>query len=856
MPKKLTLGAAGLQIAPSPLSAAPRSGALVANNVLVNRAGLYTPRFGWRQVQRLPAGRQAEAMVVTPSDVPHVLLDNGDVFSWFGTGLGDTTASGSALPPQQSGASAQAPRAGMTLVRDEAVYTTARGLLRTDSGNPAVVLGAPRPLDAVDLSESATAPAWLAADASVAYRFVLGRREPWGQLVLSAPSNRVTLTCGAAAKSVQVSVRIPVEARGGDYFLQVYRSAQTPAGVSPSDDMGQVYEVTIAAGQADVTFTDICPDDSRGANLYTNPRQEGILQANTPPPRARLLATFRNCLFAAGVDYLHRHAYTLLGNLAAGDTVTVYGTVTTVFTAIAAGGTPANDQQFAVGGTGSPAVDVEITVRNLARAINRTCHPTGASAQAGPKLQAYVLAEGEDGLSRLVLERTRHDYDLFWIQSSAASKFSPQPGVVSTGETVLNRVHFSKPQQHGAWPATNYLDVGDASYPIDAWGVAGDSLFLFKTDGLYRLTGDGPDTFRVECLDPSLRLVSWRTLASLGNALYGATVRGFVRVTEAGVEDLDSPVDVGYLRLGDGGRSVCDPRRGLYMVYQELPDNDDPAVFTPLTWVYNVDSDTWTNSQVRIGVGAHGPWGTAYNCENGRLFGSDQDVRWPHVDSAVYKVTAVSAPRGLTLESAGSGRVPVGSYLAYYDNAGAISSLGRVAAASGTSLTLESDEPSLSVMLNQDITFLVRPRCAVRWVPQDGGDPTTLKTWGELKLVFSDSYVDGGWFGSATLGSEFGTPLASDGSGSIPAGRYTNLAETVNGLRSVVLGFYRGVFTPGEVGLQAVAAQGHSPYVYRTVVPATQRQSSRMTVAASWDGSAALAGLSLEYDDPTERVSR
>ena len=54
-------------------------------------------------------------------------------------------------------------------------------------------------------------------------------------------------------------------------------------------------------------------DDELGAEIYTSALQESISQANDPPPVARELALFSDCMFYANLTTRHRRALTMLG---------------------------------------------------------------------------------------------------------------------------------------------------------------------------------------------------------------------------------------------------------------------------------------------------------------------------------------------------------------------------------------------------------------------------------------------------------------------------------------------------------------------------------------------------------------
>lgn len=73
--------------------------------------------------------------------------------------------------------------------------------------------------------------------------------------------------------------------------------------LDPGDEEGLVYEnnpTSTDLNNGYVSTTDVTPDSFRGANLYTNANSgEGILQANTPPPFAKDITSFKSYTFYA-----------------------------------------------------------------------------------------------------------------------------------------------------------------------------------------------------------------------------------------------------------------------------------------------------------------------------------------------------------------------------------------------------------------------------------------------------------------------------------------------------------------------------------------------------------------------------
>jgi hypothetical protein len=109
------------------------------------------------------------------------------------------------------------------------------------------------------------------------------------------------------AKTARLTFTIPSEILSTEYIFQVYRSPQTTDVTTlPEPRYKQVEEGNITSGQVSAGFVDVFDelDDaliSGNAELYTNPTQEGELQANARPPRAEDVALFKGYVFYANI---------------------------------------------------------------------------------------------------------------------------------------------------------------------------------------------------------------------------------------------------------------------------------------------------------------------------------------------------------------------------------------------------------------------------------------------------------------------------------------------------------------------------------------------------------------------------
>jgi hypothetical protein len=117
----------------------------------------------------------------------------------------------------------------------------------------------------------------------------------------------------------------------------------------------------------------------------------------------------------------------------------------------------------------------------------------------------------------------------------------------SSNEEQPHRIYYSKYQQPESVPIANYIDIGATDKTILRIFPLRDSLFVFKEDGLYRLSGETAP-FTVALFDSSCILFAPDSLSVANNQLYGWTTQGVCTITEAGVNVISRPIDTEILK--------------------------------------------------------------------------------------------------------------------------------------------------------------------------------------------------------------------------------------------------------------------------------------------------------------------
>ncbi|MDX2014201.1 MAG: hypothetical protein SFW67_28640, partial [Myxococcaceae bacterium] len=127
---------------------------------------------------------------------------------------------------------------------------------------------------------------------------------------------------------------------------------------------------------------------------------------------------------------------------------------------------------------------------------------------------------------------------------SAATTVVFAGGVLTeaTNETILNRIAYSKPNEFEAFPATQYLDIGASDSAIVAVASTRETLWVFKEDGLFRVTGDDDDTFDVERMDSTIVALNRECVVPFAESICAWTNKGVMLLSESSLDIISEPI--------------------------------------------------------------------------------------------------------------------------------------------------------------------------------------------------------------------------------------------------------------------------------------------------------------------------
>lgn len=448
---------------------------------------------------------------------------------------------------------------------------------------------------------------WMPIDVNVAYRIVWSYTDVNTNLIRGAPSDRIIVSNNVVADAVVeltfvIPSSIPTDTQ--EWTYSIYRSnTSSSLTTSPDDNMQLVGTGIPTPAQLTskvVVFLDAAPDSVKGETLYTS--TEGIAQANYPPPFAHDIALFKGHTFYANTSLTETFFLALISgsNMVDGDTITFTRVGGATFTLTAGAAENIATGTFLNMTTGSPSENIAITAQSIVNVTN--LYP------ANTFINAYYSSSFEETPGKMIFRDRDFNTNPFTVTCSNTGLLF-NPPLPASGQTIANTsndnnqpnaVFFSKLQSPEAVPLTNFYSVGSSSSPITRILSLQDTLFIMKTEGLYKITGNSPSNFTVSPIDVQMRPASVNSAVVLNNQVYVFVDQGVVRISDSGSVALSStPIQQDLLSLntvnfpGFKGATygVAYPPEHKYILFT-VKNHED--VISDIAYVYNYITDAWT----------------------------------------------------------------------------------------------------------------------------------------------------------------------------------------------------------------------------------------------------------------------
>lgn len=253
----------------------------------------------------------------------------------------------------------------------------------------------------------------------------------------------------------------------------------------------------------------------------------------------------------------------------------------------------------------SPAAAIEDTAKSLVRAI---------SFNPESPVYAYYLNTLSSLPGTFYLEEKNFSEITFTLKGTGMqSDVSFNPPVLnamsSTNSIGNNVLMFSKTQQPEAVPTVNSFRIGPQDKAIKRILGLRDSLFIFKEEGVYRLTGENENNFNIALFDNSATIIAPDTAVILNNQIYCLTTQGVSTISETGVgvisrgiEDLFNTItSENYVFSETASYGISYEADRSYIIAIGLETSDEYATSM---YRYNSFTQSWTSFGIssRCGV--------------------------------------------------------------------------------------------------------------------------------------------------------------------------------------------------------------------------------------------------------------
>ncbi len=833
--QELTLKIKGLYTHASDLSAVPQGALSVADDVVIDKEEIAEPRRGFNRSNGALSASQANKLFMYQDYL--IAHYSTNLMAYYSTQLASTSADFAGSGSWTTIGTTYSPPDSEKMRAAEAnrnfYFTSSTGVKKLDvfSGTPTAT-GAFKGLD-VQVTGTSGSSTWLTNSYRTAYRVVWGYKDANNNLILGAPSQRESYkNTSGSTKSLTLRATIPSGVTTS-WFCQLYRAAavdNASADTEPSDEMGLVYEAN--PGSSDISngyldISDITPDELRGATLYTSASQQGLANGNEQPPLARDIAVYKNVLFYANTTSKHRYYLTLLAvggssGIAANDTLTVGGVTYT-----AKASETIASREFAVVTGGSAAQNIRDTALSLVRVINRAATST---------VYAYYLSGTDDLPGKMLFEERSLGGASFPVVSSKATCWSPDlptsgTAESSTNDRYRNAIYYSKVSEPEAVPLANYFFCGSADEEIKRIVPLRDSLFIFKSDGVYRLSGEDAGSFRVDLFDSTTRLLAPESAVVLNNQIFMLSDQGVVSVTESGAQVRSRQIEASITALLGINPTVLksesfgvgyETERKYILFVPRLAGDTAPSQ----AFVYNTFTNTWTRWVLAKKCGIVNP-------ADDKLYLGDSTTSYVNQERKSYDFTdyvdygfaaTITSASGTTVAINNTDAISAGDVIYQSDTAWSIvDSVDVVAGTVETALT--------TLLAAGSATVLKAIPTKIAFVPFTASNPGMLKHYREVLLLFKRDFV-----GTATLvfSSDISPSQESEDLEGTPLGQW-------------------GLFAWG--GVAWGGSENRHPF--RMYVPRNKQRCSQLTVEfrhSTGYTSYQFNGLSIISNSGSERV--
>lgn len=578
----------------------------IASNCVIDAPGVIQSRRGFKQYATYATGTPLQTLTI--GEYQNTLVthcSNGTIYKDDGAGT-FTSLPGTFYPPELEPAS----RVSFISLNKNLYFTSDRGIYKIDDLN-AAPKQAGLNISPIGRGTVSGSSGWFTNNTNVAYRIIFLYTDANNNIIRGPVSDRAIIqNTAGGTRNATVTFILPEGTESG-FTYQLYRS-NLSANVSaePDDNMQLVFEDTVTPTDItnnSVTITDETPDVLKGLVLYTS--AEGITSSNEAPPFAKAMALYKDTVCYGNVTSPATLFVSLIGSITLGDTFTFTSDVG-VFTLTASAAENPLTGEFQTFTGGTPGENVSKTTESLCYIAN--------IYTANTFLDVLSISNFDEAPGKIAF---RSDVD-FYINSTAVNTIPALPAAgqsQSNTASVLreeNVIYFSKPGLPEAVPTVQFMAIGTNSTRIVKLIALRDSIVVFKSDGIYRITGNSFSTFSLTPIDLKIRILAPNSVTALNNVVYAFSDQGVIRVQESGgIELISLPIEGILLETAalpgfeDATYGVAYPSEHKFIMYTISTEFD---VTASKAFVYNYITDSWTTWATSFSA--------AYVAQNNKLY--------------------------------------------------------------------------------------------------------------------------------------------------------------------------------------------------------------------------------------------
>lgn len=194
------------------------------------------------------------------------------------------------------------------------------------------------------------------------------------------------------------------------------------------------------------------------------------------------------------------------------------------------------DRGFGVSDSPDASMRAADTTNQMMRVVNSWMAVNGGDVRVLGGTPVVAAAVGGDA-GGFVVEAVEPDGTFTVGGTSAPDAFVPSlyKPTAPQDTAAQGRLYWSDPDEPEAVRLLSSVVVGNLRSRILSLTPLRDALLVWKEDGLFRVTGAGPDRWSVDLIDPTLVLERPGAVDVMRGTAYAVTNRGFVAVNEGGV---------------------------------------------------------------------------------------------------------------------------------------------------------------------------------------------------------------------------------------------------------------------------------------------------------------------------------